>query len=457
MAQADGVVANGTGSAVRSDINNQYAALWSNHSGSTEPSTGKVAYQFWADTNTDTFKIRNSANNAWINLFTLAGGIDVDAASNFNEDVTFTGASANVTWDKSADYLIFNDNAYAAWGSNSDFWITHNGSNTHLRHVDAAAGSLYIDSMNASIYLRAGDGGSSLHNHLICHNDAGVELYYNNSKKFETTPTGADFDVADGEVDIKSTGSGDQYSLRLLNADATSGNTIGIYFAPANNVAGAYIRGKAHDDFTTTAKRDGGLEFGVRFNGNFYEILDINSQGQTDFFSYTNSGSHFLIRNNTTSNTGTMIVATSSRNSTNNSYKLASWGSTTATRFQVLDSGTVQNGNGTYEQISDESLKENIVDAGSQWNDIKNIKIRKFNFKESVDPEKTTMIGVVAQEVELISPKLVSSDISMQGGEEKEYKSFKQSIFYMKAIKALQEAMTKIETLETKVAALEAG
>ena len=34
-------------------------------------------------------------------------------------------------------------------------------------------------------------------------------------------------------------------------------------------------------------------------------------------------------------------------------------------------------------------------------------------------------------------------------------KSVKYSILYMKAVKALQEAMTRIETLETKVAALE--
>ena len=40
-------------------------------------------------------------------------------------------------------------------------------------------------------------------------------------------------------------------------------------------------------------------------------------------------------------------------------------------------------------------------------------------------------------------------------GDIKEYKSVKYSILYMKAIKALQEAMAKIETLETKVKALE--
>ena len=36
-------------------------------------------------------------------------------------------------------------------------------------------------------------------------------------------------------------------------------------------------------------------------------------------------------------------------------------------------------------------------------------------------------------------------------------KAMKYSILYMKAVKALQEAMTRIETLEAKVAALEAG
>ncbi len=38
---------------------------------------------------------------------------------------------------------------------------------------------------------------------------------------------------------------------------------------------------------------------------------------------------------------------------------------------------------------------------------------------------------------------------------EKGYKSVKYSVLYMKAIKALQEAIAKIETLEAKVSALE--
>jgi hypothetical protein len=71
MAQADYVVANGTGAAVRSDLNGQLAAIVSNNSGVTEPAT-TYAYQWWADTTTGLLKLRNAANNAWITIGTLA-------------------------------------------------------------------------------------------------------------------------------------------------------------------------------------------------------------------------------------------------------------------------------------------------------------------------------------------------------------------------------------------------
>ena len=69
------------------------------------------------------------------------------------------------------------------------------------------------------------------------------------------------------------------------------------------------------------------------------------------------------------------------------------------------------------------------------------------------------MLGVVAQEVESAGMSgLVSTspDQDMEGNTlETETKSVKYSVLYMKAVKALQEAMTRIETLEAKVSALE--
>ena len=91
--QADGVVANGTGSAVRSDINGQLAALFTNHSGSTEPAT-TYAYQPWADTNTNTYKLRNSSNDGWItigSLDTANFGLAPLASPSFTGTASFAG------------------------------------------------------------------------------------------------------------------------------------------------------------------------------------------------------------------------------------------------------------------------------------------------------------------------------------------------------------------------------
>jgi len=67
VATHDYNIANGTGSAVRSDLNNALAAIVSNNSSSTEPST-TFAFQWWADTNNTLLKIRNAANSAWVTL-----------------------------------------------------------------------------------------------------------------------------------------------------------------------------------------------------------------------------------------------------------------------------------------------------------------------------------------------------------------------------------------------------
>jgi hypothetical protein len=71
MAQHDYILANQSGAAFRSDLNNGLAAIVSNNSGAAQPST-TYAYQWWAETNTGLLKIRNAANNAWITIGTLA-------------------------------------------------------------------------------------------------------------------------------------------------------------------------------------------------------------------------------------------------------------------------------------------------------------------------------------------------------------------------------------------------
>jgi hypothetical protein len=124
--------------------------------------------------------------------------------------------------------------------------------------------------------------------------------------------------------------------------------------------------------------------------------------------------------------------------------------------FRVSTNGNVQNTNNSYGAISDIKLKENIVDASSQWDDLKALQVRNYNFKEG---QTHTQIGLVAQEAELVSPGLVSEspDRDEEGNDLGTVtKSVNYSVLYM-AIKALQEAQTRIETLETRLTALEGG
>ena len=130
-------------------------------------------------------------------------------------------------------------------------------------------------------------------------------------------------------------------------------------------------------------------------------------------------------------------------------------------KVRITRDGDLDNANNSYGSLSDVKLKENIVDAKSQWDDIKALKVRNFNLK--ADPDKVKMLGLIAQEAETVSAGLIKTEndieLDPETGKGKTVgttKYVKYSILYMKAIKALQEAMAKIEVLEAKVAALEA-
>ena len=195
--------------------------------------------------------------------------------------------------------------------------------------------------------------------------------------------------------------------------------------------AAKIIAGKEREWIGGASNQDGYLAFHTMLNETSAEKVRINSFGQLYINTSTSNDTMFGIKN---SSTYDFITC---RNTSN------------TLKFYVHSSGNTYNTNGNYSQISDQSLKENIVDANSQWDDIKNIKIRNFNFTEESGMDTHTQIGCVAQEVETVSPKLVTAPRA-DG-----IKTVANSVLYMKAVKALQEAQARIETLEAKVPALE--
>jgi hypothetical protein len=147
MAQHDYIIANQSGAAFRSDLNNGLAAIVSNNSGAAEPST-TYAYQWWADTTTGLLKIRNAANNAWITIGTLASvnlGLLPREGGTLNGNLTIInqGSTSAVeigtgTTTSQAAHLDFvGDTTYNDYGfrlirgnagANSESQIRHKGS-----------------------------------------------------------------------------------------------------------------------------------------------------------------------------------------------------------------------------------------------------------------------------------------------------------------------------------------
>jgi len=196
--------------------------------------------------------------------------------------------------------------------------------------------------------------------------------------------------------------------------------------------------------------------FGCNGNPNRY----LHVYGRTDG---GNFGTAAFEQNNTGNNAAVMFMSTLRNGSSSESFLQCNRdqdnnGQGVRAVFFIRTNGDVDSDTNSYGGISDIKLKENIVDAKSQWDDIKNIKVRNFNFKDNPDQK---MLGVVAQEIETVCSGLVKETpdqnltSSDSGDEGTSTKSVKYSILYMKAIKALQEAQTRIETLEAKVSALE--
>ena len=202
-------LANQSGASFRSDLNNALQAILTNNSSASAPSS-TASYMFWADTTTGTLKIRNSSNNGWIELLQLDGtltledgtasavalgfrdelntGIFSSGANNFDVsiagttrlnisatglnitgtvtddgathdgDVTFTGAAANVVFDKSDNALEFADNAKAVFGTGSDLTISHDGSNSIIN--DAGTGELQLQRAGNTILTLDANGVS---------------------------------------------------------------------------------------------------------------------------------------------------------------------------------------------------------------------------------------------------------------------------------------------------------
>tara|TARA_R100001509_G_scaffold164648_1_gene143035 strand:+ start:1536 stop:3161 length:1626 start_codon:yes stop_codon:yes gene_type:complete len=196
--------------------------------------------------------------------------LDVDGSVEFtpgsNNFVNFFGASNHAKWDFSNSRLTFDDNAKAGFGNSADLQIYHDGTHSYIYNTtgelkNRAAIWKVVNAANSEKMIEATENGS-------------VDLYYDNSNKFQT--------VSDG---VRVTGhlhANDNYNIKLGNGNDLEIVHNGSHSIAKNKTGDFYLAGNSvklvneainQDMLTATA---GGA---VQLNNNGTERLKTKSYG----------------------------------------------------------------------------------------------------------------------------------------------------------------------------------
>lgn len=249
----------------------------------------------------------------------------------------------------------------------------------------------------------------------------------------------------------------------FIIGDQVRGSKFDRAILGSNDVGYAYVRGVFDVGGSNPIDFDSATVLDW-VNGNFQKVIGESPSaiGKSLSIKDAKANQPLIHFENSSSDSGSVTLQAKAGTSDTNTF-LAYWlNSSGSNVFRVFSNGDTKNLNNVFGAISDEKLKTDIVDAQSQWNDIKNVRLRKYRLKS--DP-CFMQLGVVAQELEITSPGLVGESpdfeeveiVKENGSTEFERrltgtttKDVKYSLLYLKAVGALQEAMLRIEQLEKK-------
>jgi len=163
-----------------------------------------------------------ASSGSEIDINSTLGTVPSIVVSNLNVTGVVTATSFTVSGAIQATGGInLGDGDKANFGDSNDLEIYHDGNNSAIN--DKGTGDFYIQG-SSNIFIRDYDTSE---NHIQCVKNGAVSLYYDNSKKFETTSIGAKLT---GELVVNGPPNPADYSL-----------TDGIFVQPANGLAGLTI------------------------------------------------------------------------------------------------------------------------------------------------------------------------------------------------------------------------
>jgi len=271
----------------------------------------------------------------------------------------------------------------------------------------------------------------------------------------ETSPsTTLDVKAAQGRIKLTSS-TGTNNTLLLFN------NTGGNAYVGLDNSVGGLTSAYALNIF-----HEG--NYPITFSTNNTERARISAGGffkASDAGTYSNATGSFHELRSSASDNAVKIASTASSNpyGIDMSYTAAAPNGTgnnflycadsAALRASIRSNGGLANYQSNNVDLSDERTKKDITPAPSYWDKIGALEIVTYKYNDQTHDDVN--VGVIAQQVESVEPVWVDQDGfgETPEGEEPLKTVYTKDITFA-AIKALQEAMTRIEALEAEVAAL---
>jgi len=325
-------------------------------------------------------------------VFSVADTVSKADGGTFDGNIG-VGGTLSVTGETTlATHLNMGDGDIIKLGASADLQIKHDASNSFI--TDAGTGNLYLDSNVGNIYLRV----NASENAIEAVQNGAVTLYHNNVAKISTTSTGAT--VTGEQVVSVADGSEIQNGLTI---QGTAGGGYGGYVGWQDTWSGDSYRGLR-----------GAL------------IMDVPS---------ANAG-RFRI-----------LIATSG---------------TLTDRFAIAPNGDITATDTSIGSFSDERLKKDVTDYTYDIEKFKEYAPKTFNWKNKIaHNDRDGNIGFSAQAVNATDSRwigetkidptspdydIISDNVALTS------KLGEKDAMYISVIKQL---IAKVETLESKVTALE--
>jgi hypothetical protein len=438
MSQHDFNIANQGFPATRADLNNALQALASNSSGDAEPST-TFANQWWYETDTNTLKLRNEANNAWLSFATVDQST---AAWTLAHDVDITGTLTSDGLTVDGGTIKLNGNYPVGSG------------NVALGNV--ALASLTSGTLNTAVGEGAlttnneGTGNAAFGRDALTLNTTGAWNVGIGINALQENTTGSN-NVAIGQS-------------ALVSSIAASNNTVVGYQAGYTNEAGQYNTFVGRQaGYTGTGSENTGLGqqalYGLTTGGS-------NTAIGTSSGSLITSGSNNTIIGAYNGNQGSLDIRTSSNNVVLSDgggnprlyFTGGSWYIPSAALFSPYIYSTTGAGAGSvvvgtdgnlFRSSSSARYKTNIVDASFSLSDLMLLRPVNYTGIGAADTDKK-LGGLIAEEVHDAG---LSEFVIYDNQDRPDALHYSNMVSL--CIKAIQEQQATITALTARITALE--